>query len=182
MQLNRRLIQRAGLIVLGAAVLLVGGLLAYRAIKGPATRVAAFTEHNVAVEIWLEKDPVAGARLTGVFTPTEPEFHLYSKDLPRDGLQGVGRPTLLEVAASDQVRPAGPLTADEAEEINYVEILNIGFPVYPAGPVTLHLPIVISTGSGDVPADVSVTYMACKGGACLPPIIDKHVSVTLPTE
>jgi hypothetical protein len=182
MQLNRGMVQRAGLIVFAAAVLIAGGLAISQGLKGGgrSTPLAAFSEHNVEVAISLEGDPKNGLVLTGVFKPTEPEFHLYSKDLPRDGLQGVGRPTLLEVVSTDGMRATGPLTADQPEEANYVDVLNISFPVYPAGPVSLRLPVEISPGSAGKQAEISVTYMACKGGACLPPVIDKHITVTLP--
>lgn len=190
MTLNRRLVQRAALIALAALVLLMGVWLVARGwqtgsipgLSGSSARLATFTEHGVDVSIRLEDSPGFGTRLTGVFTPSQPEFHLYSKDLPRDGLQGVGRPTLLELAPGGAIRATGPLTADQPEETNYVEVLQIGFPVYPAGAVSLHLPVSRAAGDAGREAELSVTYMACKGGACLPPVIDKRVRVTLPED
>jgi hypothetical protein len=142
--------------------------------------LTTFSQNSVDVAIGLENDPAAGTRLTGRFTPTQPEFHLYSKDLPRDGLEGIGRPTLLEIVSTETMEISGPVTVDQEEEINYVEVLDLGFPVYPAGPVTIHIPVKIAPGSGGKEAELSITYMTCKGGACLPPVIDKRITVTLP--
>jgi len=142
--------------------------------------LASVTEHGVTVEIMLKRDQGEQPILEGIFTPTGEDFHLYSKDLPRNGIQGLGRPTLLEVISTDSIQPTGSLTADQGETSEYYEPLNLGLPIYPAGPVTLQLPIQIMTADAEIAAELSITYMTCKAGVCLPPVDDKRVSVVIP--
>jgi hypothetical protein len=61
-----------------------------------------------------------------------------------------------------------------------VESLDLSFPVYPAGPVTLSLPFEWVTGNNTVSMEVAITYMACSDKTCLPPVIDKHVIIQIP--
>jgi len=151
-----------------------------QATGGPARwALASFTERDVAVELAVEHDSAGQAWLAGTFTPTRPGYHLYGKDLPKTGLRGIGRPTLLEIAGGGSLRPAGPLVADHATGDLVVPELGLRFPVYPAGPVTLRQPVAF-TGAGDAPAELSVTYMACTEGTCLAPAIDHRVRVTIP--
>ena len=190
MRLNRQEVLKTGLMAAAAIVLLAGALIFAQAARsgdlpgllGHSAQLADFDQNGVRVTIRLDADPALGARLTGVFTPDQPEFHLYSKDLPRGGLQGVGRPTLLEIAAPGAFRADGPLTADQPEVAHYDEVLKMAFPVYPAGAVSLHLPVERTASGAGQTVVLSVTYMACKNGACLPPVIDRRVQVTLPQD
>jgi len=141
--------------------------------------LASFTERDVAVQLAVERDSTGTAWLAGTFTPTRAGFHLYGKDLPPQGLRGIGRPTLLEVAGGESMRSSGPLLADRATSDLVVPELGLRFPVYPVGPVTLRRPVTF-TRPGSVPAELSVTYMACTEGACLAPAIDHRVRVTIP--
>jgi hypothetical protein len=139
--------------------------------------LASFTEKNVAVEIALERDGRGAAAIAARFTPTREGFHLYGKDLPRGGLDGIGRPTLLEIVGAAP-RRAGAITADQPVEMLNVPLLGVSFPVYPAGPVTLRQPVTLPAEGGD--AELSVTYMACSDRTCLAPAIDRRVRVRLP--
>jgi hypothetical protein len=173
-----------GLLVV--TLIIAGGLLILRARSNEAAQpnqpvsLASFTEHGVTVEIVLKKNQGEQPVLEGVFTPTGEDFHLYSKNLPRGGIQGLGRPTLLEVTSTDTIQAAGPLTVDKGEAGEYYEPLNLTLPVYPAGPVTLQLPVEIISTEAEIAAELSVTYMTCKAGVCLPPVDDKRVAVVIP--
>ena len=46
------------------------------------------------------------------FSPEE-GYHLYSSSLPRNGIDGLGRPTLVEVKQSDEFAEVGPLISDK---------------------------------------------------------------------
>jgi len=140
------------------------------------TKLAVFTQNGVNVEITLLDRGAAGAWLIGVFTPTQQHFHLYSADLPPKGVNGLGRPTRLEIVSGNALRPAGPLAVDQAATSEYLDVLKLSLSVYPEGAVTLRLPVTRSAGAtGSV--ELSVTYEACSDGACLPPVVDKRVSV-----
>ena len=47
------------------------------------------------------------------FTPDDPGFHLYSSELPREGVSGLGRPTLVEVDDDEVFSVDGPLVCDQ---------------------------------------------------------------------
>jgi len=95
-----------------------------------------FVEHEVAVEIALEQDRSGKTWLVGTYTPSRAGFHLYGKDLPKAGIHGVARPTLLQLVSSGSIRPAGPLVADRPTIDLHVAALRSTFPVYPEGAVT----------------------------------------------
>ncbi len=138
-----------------------------------------FVEHEVAVEIALERDQSGKTWLVGTYTPSRATFHLYGKDLPKAGIHGVARPTLLELVSSASIRPAGPLAADRATIDLHVAALGSTFPVYPEGAVTLRLPVTL-TAKDSATAELSVTYMACSDRTCLAPVIDRRIAVKIP--
>jgi len=176
-RLPRRAVVAAAALALAASAACGRGAEA----KGGARRweLASFTARDVAVEVSLERDGAGKAWLAGRFTPTRAGYHLYGKDLPREGIRGIGRPTLLEIAGAPGMRPAGPLQADRHPETLTADLLGLSFPVYPAGPVTLRRPVTFAR-HGATTAELSVTYMACTEGACLPPAIDRRFTVTIP--
>jgi len=138
-----------------------------------------FVEHEVAVEIALERDRAGKMWLVGTYTPSRAGFHLYGKDLPKAGIHGVARPTLLELVSSRSIRPAGPLVADRPTIDFPVAALGSTFPVYPEGAVTLRLPVTL-TGRDGATAELSVTYMSCSDRTCLAPVIDRRITVGIP--
>ncbi|MBI4732499.1 MAG: hypothetical protein HY781_10350 [Chloroflexi bacterium] len=145
---------------------------------GPASPypLASFTENRVTVEIALEFDETGQAWLAAAFTPEE-GYHLYSKDIPRGGVDGLGRPTLLELVPGSRLEPAGELTESVGAQ---QEEGPEGLLVYPEGPVTLRLPVNLPEGAGWFDEQVSVTFMACASGVCCPPVAGKLVQVRVP--
>ena len=73
------------------------------------------------------------------------EAHLYSKDLPITGIDGVGRPTLLELSFESQIKPVGELI--ESAPSQEPETEPKALRVYPVGAVTLSLPIELPPGT-----------------------------------
>jgi len=142
----------------------------------------SFMENGVKVDIALERDGAGQAILAATYTPMQEHFHLYSKDLPRNGIDGAGRPTLLEIAAPGGVQPIGAVLADLPASDYTIDGFDRPFPVYPDGPVTMRLPIELPRAS-DQPATVrlTLTYMTCSSyGVCSPPVVEKPVSVIIP--
>ncbi|MFL5804026.1 MAG: hypothetical protein ACJ8CR_20065 [Roseiflexaceae bacterium] len=147
----------------------------------PIQPLSAFTEHGVQVAITLERDHNGALVLASTYTPEDPDSHVYSKDLPRAGIDGAGRPTLLEVPPQPSVRAIGPLSADHPVLLQQFEGFSSAFPIYPDGSVTLRMPIEVTTGAATTMVDLAVTYMACSSkGYCLPPVMDKRLAVVLP--
>ncbi len=137
------------------------------------------SQNHVLVEISLERDSDGTTWLTATFTPDDPGLHLYSKDLPRQGSNGLGRPTLLELPDSSWLAAMGEMTESvQADGISGIEQV----PVYPAGPVTLRLPVRLPPGKGWFDQEVFVTYMACREGACMPPVENKPIAIRIPGE
>ena len=98
------------------AVLFLIAVLVVACQGGPALPVnsslslAGFTDsgNDVAVTIRLKRTTGTDFELVATFTPPT-GYHLYSKDIPRGGVRGQGRPTLIELAAGSQMQAAGPL-------------------------------------------------------------------------
>jgi hypothetical protein len=157
------------------AVLLAAGwaLLA----PAPARPLASFSEHGVRVDISLEPRRLGAPLLVARFTPDAPSGHLYSIDLPRDGIDGVGRPTLLEIPPQPGLRALGPARADRSPLSQQLDGFSAPLPIYPDGPVTLRMPVEATGG----PATLSISYMACSSeGYCLPPVSGHVVTVEFP--
>ncbi len=139
--------------------------------------LASFTENYVDVSIFLERNQAGSAFLSATFTPPD-GHHLYSKDIPADGLEGLGRPTLLELTAESQLIAVGELTASaQAQEPDFEpkELL-----VYPEGPVTLTLPVELPPGNDWIDDEIKITYMACSAYQCKPPVEGKIVQIRIP--
>ncbi len=144
---------------------------------GSPLNLASFTENSVTVALALELDSAGQAWLAATFMPVDPAGHLYDKDTPREGVDGMGRPTLLELVPGSQIQAAGALI----ESVTPVPDDEGKGPLeYPVGPVTLRLPIVLPDGDGWFDEQVSVTYMACSGVSCLPPVEGKLVTLRVP--
>jgi len=97
-----------------------------------------YSDSGVTVTLLLH-----GNRLTATYRPDRAGFHLYSATLPPDGIDGLGRPTVL--AAGHGLTATGPAVADRQPVTRHETELGVDLPVYPDGPVTLTLPV---TGSG----------------------------------
>ena len=172
------------LLAVGAFALITGGVFfAHRRTTEPESYHRSplwrFTENDVSVEIEVREYASGQREIAGTFTPTREHFHLYGKDLPENGLNGLGRPTLLKVTASDGIRSVGSLVANQPIRNLYIETLELSFPVYPEGPVTLSFPFELTGGDESASMELSVTYMACSDKTCLPPVIDKRLRVPL---
>jgi hypothetical protein len=129
-----------------------------------------FTDQGVAVAMHLSAD---GKKLVTTFTPQRPGFHLYSVSLPADGIEGLGRPTRVEVSGALHSR--GPLTADSPVRMLAMQGTDVTFPVYPDGAVTTELPVAVDAHSS---AKVVVSYAACSLQECLMPVSAHPVALT----
>ncbi len=149
----------------------------------PPLILAEFTESFVAVSIQLEQGEGANARLAAIFTPTESDAQLYSFDLPKGGMDGLGRPTLLELPADALMKVTGELESDVAASMGEAGEGVPALPMYPAGPVILRLPVSLPEAEGAPVTDhVIVTYMSCTPRGCHKPVVDKRVEVRLPAQ
>lgn len=144
--------------------------------SGPA---ASFTKNGVEVTLnWVET--AGGPELEASFAPTEENFHLYSIDMPESGIDGVGRPTQVEII-SNNAAIRGPVTANQPVIETPFEGFSAPFPLYPDGPVTLSVPVSVESGAEGQPVELAITYIACSGaGICKPLVQDFPVVVNLP--
>jgi hypothetical protein len=134
---------------------------------------------SVLVDFAIEYQSSEHAWIRATFTPTIPNSHLYGKDLPKAGIHGLGRPTLVELISSSVLRSSGPISDDSPAHALSQQGVGVALPVYPAGPVILRLPV-IHTGGVRGTAVLSVTYMACTEDLCLPAVSDRRVRVAVP--
>ena len=115
------------------------------------------------------------------FTPDDSGYHLYSSTLPKKGLDGLGRPTLIEVVHPEEFSDIGPVVSDK-DAIELVdEVLNTTFPVYPDGTVTLYLPLRFQAPPQVAsPVPLALTYMSCSETNCHMPVERAIVEITPP--
>ncbi len=147
----------------------------------PGSTVAELTEAGVRVVVSLESDDQHRPVLRATFTPLESGFHLYGKDLPLTGVQGVGRPTRLDLPKQSSIRAVGPAFTDVTPQDLQFDAIGAALPVYPEGPVTIRLPVELSPAQGDFTAQLALSYMACQtNGQCRFPVSNKVVDVHIP--
>src|SRR5437868_7459620 len=94
-------------IVIVAAGVFMLGRSTPGSLKNATVHLDTITQNHVQVDINLEADSLGHMILAATYKPLDAGFHLYSKDLPRTGIDGVGRPTLLEVAPSSGLQATG---------------------------------------------------------------------------
>jgi hypothetical protein len=144
---------------------------------GHSLPLAAFTENSVEVSVRLTRTAEGYFLLEATFTPP-PGSHLYGKDIPRAGVDSLGRPTLLELTDGSKMQALGTLIESPPAFVDEFESPQLL--VYPNGPVTLSLPVSLPPGEGWVEDAVSITFMACTENGCKPPVIGKIVAVRVP--
>lgn len=139
-----------------------------------APEVGRAEGNGVVVVLRYEASSGGDGTLAATFTP-DPGFHLYAVDLPPQGVDGIGRPTRLEVRGALIAR--APLTVDRPASAERVAGVARPVPVYPAGPVTVRLPV---RRSGGGTASAVLGYAACDSTRCLAPVSGMAVPLTLP--
>ena len=171
----RRLIIVIGIILVGvsASACTPASMLA----PNSSLPLTSFTENNVEVSVALVRDTQGTIFLTATFTPP-PHYYMYSKELPRHGVDGLGRPTLLELTDNSRMTGLG-LLIESVSAVNEI-FADISLPVYPSGPVTLSLPVSLPPGADWVEDEISLTFMACSAQGCKPPVVQKIIPVRVP--
>lgn len=144
--------------------------------------LGGLTKNGVDVQLNLEQNQDGQTVIAATYRPLEPLFHVYSKDLPPTGIDGIGRPTRLEIV-SGPLEAIGELQADVPPLQKQFAGFDTPFPIYPDGPVTLRLPVNLhEVTPTDNIAEFSVSYVACSSkGVCLLPVFSQSISVTLPS-
>jgi len=126
------------------------------------------------VVVFTESDPKGQPLLRATFTPIDPGFHVYSKDLDTKATGGYGLPTRFELLPHPSIKAVGPLFVDVATERHH------GLDIYPDGPVSLRMPIQFFGADTNIAAQVAVSYMACKtDGICLRPVEREVLDIQL---
>lgn len=138
--------------------------------------LALQTQNGVQVALRLVYDDEGQALLEATFTPEEADAHLYSKDLPLEGLDGLGRPTRLDLPEGSPLQARGDLQESAAAESLVVSPDLPALPVYPAGPVTLRLPVTLPPEGADS-AQVLISYMVCTPRGCNKPVVSQAVDL-----
>lgn len=111
-------------------------------------------------------------------SPPPEGYHLYSKDIPITGIEGLGRPTLLELTSNSTTKATGALIEGvkaEVPDFGPRELL-----VYPAGAVTLSLPVELPPGEDWIEDELQVTFIACSASQCKPPVVAKRLLAPIP--
>ena len=139
-----------------------------------------FSKHQVHVKIMLEVIDDEVATLVTEFVPTDPTLHLYSKDLPVNGINGIGRPTLVTIKSGPLFANGGLISNIDDFEQEFPAI-DMQFPIYPEGSVTLSQNVKYTNRSGAEEVTIAITYMACSNkGYCFPPVEEYLISSKIP--
>lgn len=128
--------------------------------------------------VTLERSTAHTVAVTATLKPQQPGFHLYSLTLPDQGVAGLGIPTRLAVAPP--LSPVGAVTASDRPYGLRLDGLDVTLPVYPDGPVTLHLTTRLAATDDSAPARLRVTYGACSPARCLAPVREHPVTLAVP--
>lgn len=128
---------------------------------------ARYQEAGVTVTLLLHD-----GTLTATYTPDRPGFHLYSADMPATGVDGLGRPTILEPGKG--LIAEGTPTADKQPTTLHNPVLGVDLPVYPDGPITLKLDVNVSGNE----LEATIGYAACSPTQCLMPVSDITVKLS----
>jgi len=140
-------------------------------------KLASFAENEVSVSINLEQPSAGNYIVSATFTPPD-GYHLYSKDIPIHGINGIGRPTLLELTSDSSMKALAGLAENIPAENFYFE--HNEFMVYPLGAVTLSLPVEIPPGKRWLSDELKITFMACSSTQCKPPVEGKIIPIRIP--
>jgi hypothetical protein len=141
--------------------------------------IITFEKHRVMVKLLIKYSEAGTTWIAAEFNPVDMRDSLYGKELPMEGVNGIGRPTRLEV--SGQLALSGGVVSSVFCSNKTFEDIEGDFPMYPPGSVALYQGVTIP----DTPVitfDVAVTYMACSDrGICLPPVMGHTVHVEYDT-
>jgi len=119
--------------------------------------------------------------IRGIFTPDDAGYHLYSSALAKTGVGGIGRPTLIEVSDVALIQEIGPLVSSEKAVDHHDDVLDMTFPIYPDGPVTVYLPLRLNSApKTPTQIPVKITYMSCSKANCNVPIEGDVAEITVP--
>ena len=133
---------------------------------------------HAQVELRLERDSTNQMILAATYQPKESHLHFYSKDLPRNGVDGMGRPTLLELSNAGQLRPLGKVIVDAIAAPDPSLETAKPLMIYPAGPVTLRMPVELDAQQPD--QQVLLTFMLCSSkGYCTSSVEQLPVTIRL---
>lgn len=143
-------------------------------------QLGSVTENYVEVSIALQRSQNDTYTLTATFTPLEAGLHLYSKDIPPTGVDGLGRPTLLTLPSDSALMQVGETMENQPTQAAFEGPSELR--VYPEGPVTLSIPVLLPDGQDWLDQQVLVTYMACSDRGCRAPVENKSIAIRIPTK
>ncbi len=147
--------------------------------RGGTLQLVSATENYVEVSIALQRSQNDTYTLTATFTPLEAGLHLYSKDIPPTGVDGLGRPTLLILPTDSPLVQVGETMESQPTQDPFEGPSELR--VYPEGPVTLSIPVLLPNGEDWLNQQVLVTYMACNDRGCRAPVENKPIAIRIPT-
>lgn len=146
--------------------------------QNPNIELARSKENSVEVVVTLTRAEDGQVFLSATFTPVEKNLHLYGKDIPKTGVDGLGRPALLELAQDSAIKANGQLTESAAAQSPLSGPQDLL--IYPAGSITLSLPVTLPAGKEWINDKVIITYMACTDYGCRPPVEAKIIPIQIP--
>lgn len=146
--------------------------------KAATLELARASENSVEVIVELARNAEGQVFLAVTFAPLGKGLHLYGKDIPKNGVDGLGRPSLVEIPKDSAIQITGAVV--ESASAQSLPEAPQELTVYPEGAVTLKLPVTLPAGKDWFDDQVIVTYMACTAYSCRPPVEGKVIPVRVP--
>lgn len=138
----------------------------------------SFAKNGVQVTLTLEENQHQQSIIAATFKPEQSGFHLYGKELPILGIEGVGRPTRLEISTTNDIEIVGSLLESTPSQLYEMPGFDEPFPMYPVGSMTLRQ--ILKLPSDITHLRVNLTYMACsEQGLCLAPVVGHEIDLEL---
>jgi hypothetical protein len=160
-------------------ILLGGALWLTQSARTPERSVLSFERNGVQVEVLMRQAADRTVDLSAVFTP-QPGFHMYSVDLPAEGLGGLGRPTRFDLTAPAAVQVQSELTVTPRAIKVESNLTADPIPIYPAGPVRLTRHLRLVSPSSALTLDAHFSYMSCDDArGCTVPVRNHHERIVL---
>jgi thiol:disulfide interchange protein len=150
-------------------------MVASQSIQTVIIPLISFAKHGVLVKLAVKYGEAGETWITARFDPLDGTDYLYSQESPMEGINGIGRPTRLELSGDITLKGAVETSVPSVEK-RFDDIAG-EFTVYPPGQVLLSQPVEFA----DVPIatfDIAVTYMSCSNlGVCRPPVVRQTLQV-----
>jgi hypothetical protein len=160
-----------------AVAMVVGAVATAGGCSTPRQATTTFDLSRVEVRLDFEPGTEGSGTVVAEFRPSEADIHLYALEMPDGGIDGIGKPTRVNVVDGDWTATGSATASARSTLLRYPGLAG-EFPAYPDGPVTVRVPVVRRSAADDGWIDVALTFLPCtSSGLCYAPVVDQPMRV-----